>query len=228
MKIIGGHKGSRSFATVVKGVPAHSSNPKLGVNSIMASARIVNFLQLLQQELEDNSNPHSPFDPPFTTIDLGLIQGGTANNIIPEYTTIQWGFRLLPEDNADQLQQRVTDYIAKEVLPTLKKQSSQTSINTEVTNTMVALIPDEKSPAVQLIKHLTGLNDSSVVSFGTEAGAFQHAGIPAVVFGPGSIEQAHQPDEFIEIDQLGQCIDFLVQLADWAAADGAANLLQTD
>lgn len=225
MKIIGGHKGSRSFETVVKGVPAHSSNPTLGVNSIMASARIVNFLESLQQELEEKTDCHNPFDPPFTTIDLGLIQGGTATNIIPEYTTIQWGFRLLPEDSADQLQQRVTDFIEQEIVPALERQSPLASVTTKTTNTMTGLIPVETSPAVQLIKHLTGLNDSSVVSFGTEAGAFQHAGIPAVVFGPGSIEQAHQPDEFIEIDQLGQCIDFLFQLADWAATDDAANRL---
>lgn len=228
MKIIGGHKGSRSFRTIFKGVPAHSSDPRLGVNSIMASARLINFLESLQQELADSADSSCPFDPPYTTIDLGMINGGTANNIIPEYTTVEWGFRLIPEDNADQLQKRVTDFIDNEIVPHLRKQSPHANVSTETTNRMIGLTPDDKSPAEQLIRHLTGLNNSDVVSFGTEAGAFQHAGIPAVVFGPGSITQAHQPDEFIEIEQLGQCIEFVYKLADWAETKDALELLSAD
>jgi len=225
MQIIGGHKGSRSYQTTVKGVPAHSSDPRLGVNSIMASARLVSFLESLQKELADNHNPNCQFDPPWSTIDLGIINGGTANNIIPEFTTVQWGFRLLPEDDADALEKRVTDYIDDELIPDLKAQSSNADVITENSNEVAPLIPDDKSPAEQLIRHLTGLNASGVVSFGTEAGAFQRSGVPAVVFGPGSINQAHQPDEFIEIDQIGECIEFMYKLLDWATKDDADNLL---
>lgn len=225
MKIIGGHKGSRSFKTVVQGVPAHSSDPRLGVNSIMAAARIVTFLESLQQELAENADPNGPFDPPYSTVDLGVIQGGTANNIIPEFTTIKWGFRLIPEDNADELQQRVTDFIDQEITPHLKEQSSNASVSTAVTNNMIGLIPDDQSAAEQLIRHLTGLNDSGVVSFGTEAGAFQHSGIPAVVFGPGSITEAHQPDEFIAIDQIEECIIFVSKLIQWAAQETPETIL---
>lgn len=217
MKIIGGHKGSRSYRTVFKGVPAHSSDPRLGVNSIMAAARLVGYLESMQQELMDNARSDITFDPPCSTIDLGIIKGGTANNIIPEYTTVEWGFRLLPQDNADQLQQQVFDFIEQKIVEDLKRQSPLAEASTEVTNTVFPLLPDDQSPAEQLIRHLTGLNQSSMVSFGTEAGAFQQANIPAVVFGPGSITQAHQPDEFIEIDQLGECINFMFKLADWAA-----------
>ena len=225
MQIIGGHKGSRSYQTTVKGVPAHSSDPRLGVNSIMAAARLVSFLESLQKELADNHNPNCQFDPPWSTIDLGIINGGTANNIIPEFTTVQWGFRLLPEDDADALEKRVTDYIDDELIPDLKTQSSNADVITENSNEVAPLIPDDKSPAEQLIRHLTGLNASGVVSFGTEAGAFQRSGVPAVVFGPGSITQAHQPDEFIEIDQIGECIDFMYKLLDWATKDDADDLL---
>ena len=225
MQIIGGHKGSRSYQTTVKGVPAHSSDPRLGVNSIMAAARLVSFLESLQKELADNHNPNCQFDPPWSTIDLGIINGGTANNIIPEFTTVQWGFRLLPEDDADALEKRVTDYIDDELIPDLKTQSSNADVITENSNEVAPLIPDDKSPAEQLIRHLTGLNASGVVSFGTEAGAFQRSGVPAVVFGPGSINQAHQPDEFIEIDQIGECIDFMYKLLDWATKDDADDLL---
>ena len=227
MKIIGGHKGTRSLKTVVKGVPAHSSDPRLGVNSIMASARIVAFLESLQQQLVHNAHTNSVFDPPYTTVDLGLIQGGTAKNIIPEYTTIDWGFRLHPADDADELQNRVTNFIDTDVIPGLKKRSKNADVVTTTSHTVYGLVPDESSPAEQLIRHLTGLNASSVVSFGTEAGAFQHAGMSAVVFGPGSIKQAHQPDEFIEIDQLAQCVDFVRKLADWAADGNAPGMLES-
>ena len=224
MKIISGHKGSTSFKTVVKGVPAHSSDPRLGVNSIMASARIVSFLESLQRDLMNNPYSNSAFDPPYTTVDLGLIQGGTATNIIPEYTTINWGFRLHPADDSDELQKRVTDFIDNEVIPGLKEYSESAGVSTTTSYSIHSLVPDESSPAEQLIRHLTGLNSSSVVSFGTEAGAFQHAGMSAVVFGPGNIEQAHQPDEFIEIDQLERCMEFAVKLAQWAADENASGL----
>ncbi len=227
MKIIGGHKGSRSYSTVVKGVPAHSSDPRLGVNSIMAAAKIVTFLETLQQDLAENADQNNPFDPPFTTVDLGIINGGTANNIIPEFTEIQWGFRLLPQDDADNLQKRVTDFIDNEVTPPLKAQSDKASVSTTITNDVTPLVPDDQSPAEQLIRHITGLNNSGVVSFGTEAGAFQQSGIPAVVFGPGSITEAHQPDEFIEIEQIGECIEFVEKLLDWAQQDNPDSLFQS-
>jgi len=225
MQIISGHKGSRSYQTTVKGIPAHSSDPRLGVNSIMGAAKLVTFLESLQKDLADNHNPDCLFDPPWSTVDLGIINGGTANNIIPEFTTVQWGFRLLPEDDADALEKRVTDYIDNELIPALQKQSPKADVVTENTNEVAPLIPDDKSPAEQLIRHLTGLNASGVVSFGTEAGAFQRSGVPAVVFGPGSINQAHQPDEFIEIDQIGECIEFMYKLVDWTTTDEADNFL---
>ena len=225
MKIIGGHKGSRSMRSVVRGIPAHSSDPRLGANSIMAAARLVTFLEDLQKDLADNADPNSPFDPPYTTIDLGIINGGTANNIIPEFTTVQWGFRELPTDDADALEQRVRDHIANEIDPGLKKVSDKAGVTTEKYNTVPGLRPDADSPAEQLIRHLSGLNESGTVSFGTEAGLFQQAGMPAVVYGPGSIEQAHQPDEFIEISQLGECVDFVYKMLDWAELDNADDVL---
>lgn len=219
MKIIGGHKGSRSLRTTIRGVPAHSSDPRLGANSIMAAARLVTFLENLQHELVANADPASPFDPPYTTIDLGIINGGTAGNIIPEFTTINWGMRIVPSDNGEAIEQRVRDFIQSDIEPALKKVAAHAGATTELTNTVSPLVPDASSPAEHLLRHLTGLNDSGVVSFGTEAGLFQEAGMPAVVFGPGDIAQAHQPDEFIDISQLQECVDFLYKLIDWAAQE---------
>jgi len=224
MQIIGGHKGSRSFHSTVRGVPAHSSDPRLGANSIMAAARLVTYLEELQQELVDKATTDCPFDPPYTTIDLGKINGGTANNIIPEFTNVDWGMRILPGDDGPAIEERVRDFIEREIDPSLKKVAKHAGVTTDLYNVVPPLVPNEASAAEQLIRHLTGLNQSGVVSFGTEAGLFQEAGIATVVFGPGSIEQAHQPDEFIELSQIQACIDFGYKLIDWAAQDNPGKL----
>jgi len=130
----------------------------------------------------------------------------------------------LPTDDADALQKQITDFIATEIEPQLKAQSELAGVTTKTTNEVAPLLPDDKSPAEQLIRHLTGLNDSGVVSFGTEAGAFQQAGIPAVIFGPGSITQAHQPDEYIEISQLDECVAFMLQLLNWTKQNNPSAL----
>lgn len=223
MKIIGGHKGSRSLKSVVRGVPAHSSDPRLGSNSIMAAARLVGFLESLQQKLIKNAKTDSPFDPPYTTIDLGKISGGTANNIIPEFTTVEWGMRIVPGDDGLAIENRVRDFIDREITPGLQAveamdtPAEQAGVTTTLYNVVPPLVPDTTSDAEQLIRHLTGLNNSGVVSFGTEAGLFQEVGMSTVVFGPGSIKQAHQPDEYIELEQIKACIDFGYKLVDWAS-----------
>ncbi len=217
MKIIGGNKGGRSFRTTVRGVPGHSSEPHRGANSIVAAARIIDFIATLQQELAGNADPDSPFDPPYTTFDLGLISGGTAQNIIPEYTTLHWGYRGLPDEDPETLEQRVRAFINNEVNPALQAVAPHAGVTTDLRNAVPPLIPDTTSAAEQLIRHLTGLNESGAVSFGTEAGLFQQAGIPGVIFGPGSIQQAHQPDEFITVDQMAQGVAFVETLVDWAA-----------
>jgi acetylornithine deacetylase len=216
MKIIGGNKGGRAFRTTVRGVPGHSSEPHRGANSIMATARIITFIEDLQQELADNADPDSPFDPPYTTFDLGVIEGGTAHNIIPEYTHLNWGYRGLPDEVPDVLENRVRAFITETVEPKLKAVAPHAGVTTVLRNTTPPLMPDVESAAEQLIRHLTGLNESSTVSFGTEAGLFQQAGIPGVIFGPGSIQQAHQPDEFIEVSQMAECVAFIEKLMDWA------------
>ena len=216
MKIIGGNKGGRAFKTTVRGVPGHSSEPHRGANSIMAAARIITFIENLQRELADNADPHCPFDPPYTTFDLGVIEGGTAHNIIPEYTHINWGFRGLPDDDLETLEKRILSYIDAEITPKLQAIAAHAGVTTELRNDTPPLIPDTGSAAEQLIRHLTGLNESGTVAFGTEAGLFQQAGIPGVIFGPGSIQQAHQPDEFIEVSQMAECVAFVEKLTAWA------------
>ncbi len=221
MQIIGGNKGGRGFNTTVHGVDGHSSQPALGANAIMAAARIVTFLEQLQKRLRDNADPDNGFTPPYTTIDMGLISGGTANNIIPALCQLGWGFRALPSDDVDALEAEVRQFIDEEIVPPLKAISPEAGVTTTLRIDVPALLPDEDSPAENLIRHLTGLNQSGRVSYGTEAGRFQKAGVPGVIFGPGNIEQAHIPDEFIDIEQMHLCSDFMGKLVDWAENETA-------
>lgn len=218
MNIIGGNKGGRNFNTVVTGVDGHSSLPELGANAIIAANCIINKLVEMQERLKAVADPNNGFVPPYTSLDLGLINGGTAGNIIPARCEFSWGFRGLPDEDADALEQEVLDFIDSKVLPGLQSVSSATSIVTTMVCDVPALRPDEHSAAEQLVRHLSQLNASGRVSYGTEAGLFQQAGIAGVIFGPGSIEQAHLPDEFISIEQMQACCRFLSKLGDWAAA----------
>ena len=216
MQLIGGNKGSRSFTAIVRGVPGHSSEPDRGANAIIGASRLVAFLDDYQQELRANADPDCPFDPPYTTFDIGLINGGTAANIIPGECRVTWGFRMLPTDDSDAIEARVRAHAAEHIDPWMKKIAPEAGVEIIRRNEVPPLIPDTDSPAEQIIRHLTGLNQSGVVAYGTEAGHFQQAGIPGVIFGPGSIKQAHQPDEFIAISQIDQCRRFMGDLIAWA------------
>ena len=216
MKIIGGNKGGRSFVTEINGVDGHSSLPQLGANAILAANKIINKLTSVQERLKKEADPNNGFSPPYTTLDLGLIRGGTAANIIPARCQLHWGFRGLPNEDVDAIENEIRSFIDLEVLPELKDISSDTSIKTTLSSDVPPLIPDDNSAAEQLVRHLSHLNESGRVSYGTEAGLFQRAGISGVIFGPGSIEQAHLPDEYISIDQLDKCNAFLSGLRDWA------------
>ena len=220
MQLIGGNKGGRSFRTVVQGLDGHSSRPELGANAIVAAARIIGFLDDLHQRLRDEADPDNGFTPPNTTIDIGLIRGGTAGNIIPAICSFIWGFRMIPTDDIDALENEVLEFIANEIEPGLKVISTDCGITSTRLYDVPALLPDENSPAETLLRHLTGLNQSLRVSYGTEAGRFQKAGIPGVIFGPGSIAQAHLPDEFIEVSQMHECSNFIGKLTDWAEDKG--------
>lgn len=216
MKLIGGNKGTRIYKTRVTGVPGHSSDPRHGVNAITAASRMIAFIDDLGREIAANPQADSPFDPPYTTLTVGVIGGGTAHNIIPEFCDITWGMRLLPDDDGDVYENRIRAYCTDVLEPPMKAIADHTGFEHAKLVDSAGLRPDHESAAETLVRQLTGLNQSSVVSFGTEAGTFQRAGMPAVIFGPGSIDQAHKADEFIAVDQVAQCVDFMVDLIDWA------------
>lgn len=223
MQIIGGNKGGIGFVTTVHGTDGHSSLPELGTNSIFAAAKMITFLQEMQQRLKEKSDPDNGFDPYYSTVDCGVISGGTAHNVIPAKTVINWGFRNIPHDDPLELAQEVIDYVAREIEPDMKRVSPDCGFHHHRRHVVPGLLPDEASAAETLLRHLTGLNESGRVSYGTEAGQFQQAKVPSVIFGPGNIEQAHLPDEFIAVSQMEACHDFIQQLTDWAASHDAIS-----
>lgn len=217
MRLVTGHKGICACETVVRGLEAHSSAPQIGVSAIVHGAEIIGFLDRLAREMAEHGPFNDAFTPPYTTFNVGLVEGGTAVNIIPRQCRIRWEFRPIPGVDPATLRGRLERFVADDLLPRMRERYPGAAVVTTVEAASPPLEPRADSPAEALVRMLTGANTSGAVSFSTEAGHFQHAGIPAAVIGPGSIEQAHKPDEFVEIAQLEECEAFLRKVIDYAA-----------
>jgi len=219
MKIANAHKGVYGFATTVTGLEGHSSAPDRAASAVFAAARLIGFLDQLGLDLRRHGALDPAFDPPHTTVNVGLVRGGTAVNIVPRQCTFHWEFRPLPTADAEDIQARFDRFANEVVLAALRQRAPDAGIETRSTCVVPPLRPRAESPAETLVRHLTGLNAAGAVAFATEAGLFQEAGIPAVVCGPGSIDQAHRPNEYVEIEQIEACAAFLGRLADWMQAN---------
>ncbi len=219
MRIVNGHKGISVYETRITGQAAHSSQPHRGGNAIIAAAMLIDFIRQMAEEKRANADPDSGYEPPYTTFNVGVIEGGTAQNIIAQNCNFQWEHRTLPGDDPAAILARYENYVTETVLPKLREFAPEAEITTALRSSVPALTPEEDGAAEQLVRLLTGLNASEVVSFATEGGLFQEIGISTVMCGPGSIDQAHQPNEFIELSQVAACESFLKKLADWAARD---------
>jgi acetylornithine deacetylase len=220
MKIVNAHKGVTVFRTTVTGKEAHSSQPHRAANAIEAAARLIGFLSDLAEEKRAQAPADSRFEPPFTSFNVGTIAGGTAQNIVPRHCSFTWEYRELPGDDGAAILERFTRFAEDQVLPGLRANAPEAAIVTESLAGAPALSPEPDSEAEALVRALTGANTTHAVSFAAEAGLFQQAGFPAVICGPGSIDQAHQANEFIELDQVEACEVVLRRLIDWATRDG--------
>jgi acetylornithine deacetylase len=218
MQLVNRHKGVYDFSTLVTGRDAHSSATHRGVNAIAHAGDIIGWLNRLADEFREQGPFDDSFDPPYTTVNIGGIAGGTAINIIARECRVDWEFRLVPGVEPEAIRQRFDAFIADELLPRMQRRAPEASIVTRPICAVPPLVPQADSPAEALVRLLTGANRAGGVAFATEGGLFQAAGIPAVVCGPGSIEQAHQPNEFIALTQIDACVDFLRRLTKWAAA----------
>lgn len=219
MQIVAGHKGIRGFETVFTGVAAHSSAPHLGVNAIVHAAEFIMFLRDLAAEQKQAANPKSGFTPPWTTFNVGLIQGGEALNIIAERCIVSWEFRPLPETDSDAIENRVRSYIDTEMRPALQAFNPAANITIQPLAAVPPMHTNPNSPAERLARHLTGANRTHTVAYVAEASQFQEHGIPTVLCGPGDIAQAHQSDEWIAQSELDACASFLERLQAWAASE---------
>jgi acetylornithine deacetylase len=218
MQLANRHKGDLVFRTVFTGRDGHSSAPHRGLNAILSAAEFLTFLSRLSEELREQGPHDDSFDPPYTTFNVGQIDGGTAFNIVARRCEIIWEFRPLPGVAPETVIARVRGFVEGELLVRMRRVAEEAAIETTTLCDLPPLMPEADSPAEALIRALTGVNEAIGVAFGTEAGHFQQTGIPAVVFGPGSIQQAHKPNEFIEIAQVEACIGFMQKLSAWAAS----------
>ncbi|WP_366556103.1 acetylornithine deacetylase [Aquibaculum sediminis] len=219
MRVVNAHKGKLSHRCHVHGFECHSSLAPHGVNAIEYAARIVVMLSdMARRKAAEGPYDHA-YDVPYTTAHSGTIEGGTALNIVPKDCSFEFEFRYLPSEDPHVLLQEVVDYARKELLPAMQAVYPQAAVDFEEISSFSGLdIPDDHE-VVQLAKALTGANSTTKVAFGTEAGLISDAGIPAVVCGPGGIDQAHKPDEFIALDQVALCEAFMDRLCERLAKE---------
>ena len=212
MQLITAHKAIYSFETVVTGKEAHSSLPEQGVNAVMIMGEILHELNRMAMELRAAAEPASGFHPPYSTLHVGVVEGGTARNIIPRHCRIAWEIRPLPGlDVAARLAPFHTFCRRLEVI--MQATDPAASIITRARSEVTGLKPvDESAPHLLLAKRLAASNQAACVSYGTEGGIFQAHGLPVVICGPGSIEQAHQPDEFITLAQVARGMEFMARV----------------
>jgi len=215
MKVITQHKGKFSARAHFTGRSGHSSLPAEGVNAVEFASEFVVYLRKLGRECRESGPHDDEFVPNHTTFHTGVIKGGTQLNIIPQNCFVDFEFRNLPNDDREALKAKIYDYIENTLQPEMREIYEDVGIEVEVVSDMPGLATGDDEEVTKLVMALTGANTTGKVSFGTEAGAFSALGdIPTVVCGPGNIEQAHKPDEFIELDQLGRCEVFLDKLLD--------------
>ena len=218
MEVATAHKGVRFVRVTVEGVDAHSSQPHLGANAISAATRLAVFIDELATHHRAAAADPS-FDPPYTTFNLGRISGGQAVNIVAPHCELEWEFRPVPLDDSDEIVSTVRRFAEDSVVPELREVGFDVRITLEETATVRALAPQAADPAACLARQLAGFGEPDrSIAFGTDGGHFQAAGLSTAVCGPGSIDQAHRPDEFIEVEQLRECARFLERLGDHLSA----------
>lgn len=212
MRIIEGHKGMCEYTCRFRGLAGHGSEPEKGVNAVEYAVRYVSRLMELREELKGRAPEGSRFEPPWSTLQVGRLAGGVAHNVIADKAEVDWEMRPVTEGDYWHVQRNVLDYVNNTLLPAMQAVHPEASIETQVIGEVPGLEVMPESEACDLVAELTGGNVREVVSFGTEAGLFQKMGISTVICGPGSIAQAHKADEFVAVEQLGECLAMIERL----------------
>ena len=218
MKVINAHKGKLSYRCHVRGLECHSSLAPTGVNAIEYAARLIGKLMEMAERKAKEGPFDQEYDIPHTTVHTGIINGGTALNIVPKDCYFDFEFRNLPEESEAALLEEVQDYAVSVLQPAMQRIDPDSGFRFEFLSSFPGLDTPGDHEVVQLAKALTGANATSKVAFGTEAGLFSQHDMPAVICGPGSIEQAHKPNEFVALEQVALCEAFMERLAERVSA----------
>jgi acetylornithine deacetylase len=209
MRPVIAHKGKRSYRCMVRGLAAHSAYAPYGVNAVEAAAEAVAFLRRMARRRRDHGPYDRGFDVAHTTVHTGVIRGGTALNIVPQDCVFDFEFRNLPGDDPDALFAEFESHVRTAIEPEMHAVDPRTGFRIEKMSEIPALATAAEAEITALAQELSGEPDLAKVSFGTEASQFQAAGVPTVVCGPGSIREAHKPDEFVTLEQVARCERFL-------------------
>lgn len=208
-----GHKGKLAMRCHVRGAPCHSAYAPYGVNAIEQAARLIGRLGEIGAELAEPSRHDGRFDPAYSTVQVGVIQGGTALNIVPADCRFDFEVRALPDFAPQGVVEKLQDYAEQALLPRMRAVSADTAIRFEYLSAYPGLATAPDSEAARLIARLCGSDAFGTVAFGTEGGLFDQAGIPTVVCGPGSMDQGHKPDEYVSVEQMAACDRLMDRLA---------------
>lgn len=214
MQVMIGHKGLRVYRCCVRGREMHSSLAPDGVNAIEYAARLVARVREVALDLRDKGLGDESFSIPYMTMSTGTIRGGTASNIVPRDCEFRFDLRYTPGSDPDEPVERLRRYVAETLLPEMQRTAGETNIRIELEEDAPALDTSAEDRMTYLGTRLSGDNRLGRAPFATDGGHFHRAGIPTIVIGPGSIEQAHKPNEYIELAQIAQCETFLERIKD--------------
>jgi acetylornithine deacetylase len=214
MRPVISHKGKRGYRCTVRGLAAHSAYAPSGVNAVEYAAEAVAYLKNMARRLRDRGPHDHGFDVPHTTVHAGVIRGGTALNIVPHECAFDFEFRHLPADDPERLLREFRDHLRTTLEPEMRAVNPATGFIIEPLSEIPVLDTDPENEAVALTQELAGSHDIDKVSYATEGSQFQRAGIATVVCGPGSIAQAHKPNEYVTLEQVGRCESFMRRLMD--------------
>ena len=216
MQLVVAHKGYTAYRCGIKGVAAHSSIPSTGVNAIEYAVQVVDFIRGLSEQLREQGALDSTYDVPYSTALTNSISGGGVLNSVPELCELEFTFRYLPGVDAEQLIDQIRQHVDTVLLPQMRRAEGDDAVRIDFQRIVHA--PDfraeEAAQFTRFMRQLLRDEQTRKVAYGTEAGLFQHEGVPTVVCGPGDINQAHRRNEYISLTQIERCEQFLSQLSD--------------
>ncbi len=221
MKVMVAHKGKKSVRCNVHGFECHSSLAPTGVNAIEYAAEVIVHLRGMARRIAASGPFDAAYDVPHTTVHTGIVRGGTALNIVPKDCHFDFEFRHIAEDDPEALFDEVRRFAEETLQPQMRKNFADAGFSWRELSRIPGLATREDSEIVELAKALSGSNSTGKVAFATEAGLFHEIAIPTIICGPGSIDQAHKPDEYVSLDQLAQCEAFMRRLMDRVCATAA-------